>query len=74
MRIILMTLAVVACMSTALAEEPVADGLDYGDYSSATLMIKGWEALGEGKYEDTVKLTDKCVELYEERRRRCRRH
>ena len=67
MRIILMMLALVACMSTALAEEPVADGLDYGDYSSVTLMVKGWEALGEGKYKDAVKLTEKCVELYEEK-------
>ena len=65
MRKILTVLAVVASMSIALAEEPVA--VDYGDYSSATLMIKGWEALGEGEYEDAVKLTEKCVELYEEK-------
>ena len=60
-------LVVMGSMSISLAEEPSAGGLDYGDYASATLMIKGWEALGEGKYEDAVKLAEKCVELYEER-------
>ena len=60
-------LVVMGSMSISLAEEPSAGGLDYGDYASATLMIKGWEALGEGKYEDAVKLTEKCAELYEER-------
>ncbi len=60
-------LAAVACMSISLADESSVDGLDFGDYLSATLMVKGWEALGEGKYEDAVKLTEKCVELYEEK-------
>ena len=69
MRKILTMLAVVGCMSTALAEEQVADSLDYGDYSSVTLMVKGWEAMAEGKYEDAVKLTEKCAELYEEKAR-----
>lgn len=67
MRKILTMLVAMGCMSISLAEEPSADGLDYGDYTSATLMIKGWEALGEGKYEDAVKLTEKCVELYKEK-------
>lgn len=63
-------LTLLGLVSVSLAEEPSAAGLDYGDYSSATLMIKGWEALGEGKHEDAVKLTEKCVELYEERARK----
>lgn len=63
-------LTLLGLVSVSLAEEPGAAGPDYGDYSSATLMIKGWEALGEGKYEDAVKLTEKCVELYEERARK----
>ncbi|MGB5336753.1 MAG: hypothetical protein WBN07_14110 [Woeseiaceae bacterium] len=59
-------LALLGLVSVSAAEEPSAGGLDYGDFSSATLMIKGWEALGEGKYDDAVKLTEKCIELYEE--------
>jgi len=60
-------LALSGLVSLSLAEEPGAAGLDYGDFSSATLMIKGWEALGEGKYDDAVTLTEKCVELYGEK-------
>jgi hypothetical protein len=67
MKKILMMLAAVGCISISVAEEPRSEGVDYGDYASATLMIKGWEALGEGKYDDAVKLTEKCVELYEEK-------
>lgn len=62
-------LTLLGLVSVSLAEEPSAGGLDYGDFSSATLMIKGWEALGEGKYDDAVKLTEKCAELYEDKAR-----
>jgi tetratricopeptide (TPR) repeat protein len=55
--------------STSLADEHDADALDYGDYTSVTLMVKGWEALGAGKYEDAISYTDKCAELYEEKAR-----
>ena len=53
----------------SLAGEPTEDGLDYGDYTSVTLQVKSWDALGEGKYEDAVKYTEKCAELYEEKAR-----
>jgi tetratricopeptide (TPR) repeat protein len=53
----------------SLAEEPTEDSLDYGDYTSVTLQVKSWDALGEGKYEDAVKYTEKCTELYEEKAR-----
>ncbi len=51
------------------AEEPGEKTLDYGDFSSVTLMVKAWETLGEGEYEDTVTYTEKCTELYEEKAR-----
>ena len=53
----------------SLAEEPTEDSLDYGDYTSVTLQVKSWDALGEGKYEEAVKYTEKCTELYEEKAR-----
>ena len=56
--------------SLSLAVEPDADGLDYGDHTSVTLQVKAWDALGEGKYEDAVKYTEKCAELYEEEARK----
>ncbi len=55
--------------SLSQAEESGEAALDYGDFSSVTLMVKAWETLGEGKYEDTVKYTEKCTELYEEKAR-----
>ena len=59
-------LALFGFMSLSFAGEPADEGLDYGDYRSVTLQVKGWEALGAGQYEDAVKYTEKCVELYEE--------
>jgi tetratricopeptide (TPR) repeat protein len=70
MKKVLALLALFGFVSLSLAEEPADTGLDYGDYRSVTLMVKGWEALGEGKYEDAVKYTEKCVELYEEEARK----
>jgi len=66
-------IAILALLGTAtlsFAEEPADEGLDYGDYRSVTLMVKGWETLGEGEYEDAVKYTEKCVELYEDEARK----
>lgn len=62
-------LALTGIAFLSLAEEPAEGGLDYGDYRSVTLQVKSWDALGEGKYEDAVKYTEKCVELYEEKAR-----
>lgn len=58
--------ALLAFASLSLAEEPGEGGLDYGDYKSVTLMVKAWGALDEGQYEDALKYTAKCAELYEE--------
>ena len=65
MRITLALLALFSFASLSLAAEPGADGLDYGDHKSVTLQVKAWDALGEGRYEDSVKYTEKCAELYE---------
>ncbi len=69
MKKIVALLALFAFVPLSLAEEPTEDGLDYGDYTSVTLQVKSWDALGEGKYEDAVKYTEKCAELYEEKAR-----
>ena len=63
-------LALVGLASVSLADEPAEDSLDYGDHTSVTLQVKAWEALGEGKYADAVKFTEKCAELYEEEARK----
>lgn len=40
--------------------------LDFGDYSSMTLMVLAWKALDEGDYEAVLAYTNKCIELYAE--------
>ena len=62
-------LALFMFVPLSLAEGPTEDGLDYGDFTSVTLQVKSWDALGEGKYEEAVKYTEKCTELYEEKAR-----
>ena len=70
MKKIVALLVLFGFVSLSLAEEPADAGLDYGDYRSVTLQVKSWEALGEGRYEDAVKYTEKCAELYEEEARK----
>lgn len=43
------------------AEEPK---LDFGDYSSATLTNKAWEAQGAGDTASTIAYANKCIEMY----------
>ncbi len=38
---------------------------DFGDYSSATLTAKAWEANGAGKLDLALTYIGKCVEMYE---------
>ncbi|MBZ0166584.1 MAG: tetratricopeptide repeat protein [Candidatus Omnitrophica bacterium] len=40
--------------------------LDFGDYSSMTLMVLAWKALDEGDIEAVLAYTNKCIELYTE--------
>jgi tetratricopeptide (TPR) repeat protein len=66
----LLTIAVfvIGCASTKIPEQTVqtaAAALDYGDFSSETLTTRAWNALGEGRYLNAVKYTEKCAELYE---------
>ncbi len=44
--------------------------MDFGDYSSATLMRLAWKALDERDMDGVLAYTGKCIELYEERARR----
>ena len=70
MKTIVSLLALLGLVSLSLADEHATEGLDYGDHTSVTLQVKAWEALGEGKYEDAVKYTEKCAELYEDEARK----
>ncbi len=70
MKTIVSLVALLGLASLSLADEHSAEGLDYGDHTSMTLQVKGWDALGEGKYEDAVKYTEKCAELYEDEARK----
>ena len=69
MKKIVFLLALLGLAPLSLADEQTAEELDYGDYTSVTLQVKAWEALGEGKYQDAVKYTEKCAGLYEEQAR-----
>ncbi|MCA9403441.1 MAG: tetratricopeptide repeat protein [Candidatus Omnitrophica bacterium] len=40
--------------------------LDFGDYSSMTLMVLAWKALDEGDIEAVLAYSNKCIELYAE--------
>ncbi|MCH9694536.1 MAG: beta-glucanase precursor [Gammaproteobacteria bacterium] len=62
-------LSLLICSSLSLAEESTKVDLDFGDFTSVTLMVKAWDALGAGDYEDAVGYTQKCAELYEEKAR-----
>jgi len=66
MKKILVFSALLAFASLSPAEDPGEGGIDYGDSKSVTLMVKAWGALDEGQYEDALKYTAKCAELYEE--------
>lgn len=65
----LVFLAMLLTSTFGLADQHGDEGLDYGDFTSVTLMVKGWEMLGEGNYEAAIKYTEKCAELYEEKAR-----
>ncbi len=39
---------------------------DFGDYTSSTLTVRAWEALGKGDHRGVELFVKKCVELYEE--------
>ena len=39
--------------------------IDFGDYTSQTLAVKAWKALGDQDLEAVLAYTNKCLELYE---------
>jgi tetratricopeptide (TPR) repeat protein len=55
--------------SVSMADNHETEALDYGDFTSVTLMVKSWETLGEGNFAAAVKYTEKCAEIYEDRAR-----
>ena len=63
-------LTLIGLVSVSVADGPTEEVPDYGDHTSVTLQVKAWEALGEGKYANAVKFTEKCAELYEEEARK----
>ena len=62
-------LAMVCMASATVADEHEKAELDFGDFTSVTLMVKAWEAIGEGEYANAITFTEKCTELYEEQAR-----
>ena len=52
---------------TKITEEEIVEKvLDFGDRTSMTLTVKGWEALGTKDYQAALAYTDECIKLYEE--------
>ena len=49
--------------SAAAATSP-APKLDFGDFTSATLTTKAWQALGQKDFASVAGYTDKCIEMY----------
>lgn len=69
MKEIFVVLTMFGLVSLAIAQDAADAPVDYGDQTSVTLMVKAWEALGERKFANAVKLTERCAELYEDKAR-----
>lgn len=54
-------LALSASAQDAPATTPAAE---YGDFSSATLTSKAWDALGQKNYALAIDYASKCIEMY----------
>lgn len=59
-------LTLLGCASGSSSPAPASAELDYGDQTSVTLQVKGWEALAAGQYEHAVKYTERCAALYQD--------
>ena len=65
MKKVMMTIfAIFATFSVATAQ-------DFGNHSSATLTTKAWEALNAGDHAMVKAYTDKCLELYQQKLKKC---
>ena len=43
----------------------IGTAYDFGDYTSQTLVVKAWQALGKNDHRGVELFTKKCIELYE---------
>lgn len=46
------------------ASSPARAEVDFGDYTSATLTAKAWNALNGGFLDDALQFVNKCIELH----------
>ena len=53
-----------ACLIAGFAF-PAWAQVDFGDYTSATLTSKAWDAMGRGANEEALAYIAKCLELFE---------
>lgn len=62
---LLMCFMVLPSFSQARAQAPAAEGsVNYGDFKSATLVSKAWEALKQKDLQGVLAYTNKCIEMY----------
>lgn len=62
-RILVLFLAGVTA-ATAFVQTARAQGYDFGDFSSNTLVSRAWAALEKNDLDAVLAYTNKCVELY----------
>lgn len=70
----LLTIAVfaVGCAQTTATKQPApmasenSAAVDFGDFSSQSLINNAWNAMDTGDYRKAIIYTDKCIELYKE--------
>ena len=55
----------IAIMLAGLLVQAGRAELDYGDYTSATLTSKAWDASGSQRHDEALAYIAKCLELYE---------
>ena len=70
---LLLVLLVIGCSATRVSDQSIeaaAENLDYGDYSSQTLVGKAWEAFGKKNYPELFAYTGKVIEMYGEEGKR----
>jgi len=53
-----------AVLTLGILAPQAAHAYNFGDYRSATLASKGWEALSANDLEAVLAYTNKCIELY----------
>ncbi len=61
------------CATTDVTESTIqatTKTLDYGDFSSQTLVAKAWKASASKNYPELLAYTRRCVELYGEQGKR----